>query len=257
VRTSQFVQNAFIAFALTVLLGQAQTVQATENCDVNFTFPTLEGTSLMADFQEIQDKLLGHSTLSLPSWKNPAAFASVLSENELNEVFSTLASYPNIPFEVPEQGCHARTTYMSYLMQGWGIKSVRFYMRGDLRVATKNAKECFAKWDYHVAPLVLMRTKSGQIQEMIIDPSLFNHPVPKDDWIRIATAHTSQAPTTYVRSGYYTGYDPLSPVQSERTTWDPDGINKSLIIMDEYMLVQERRRRQKDAGTFPICFNVR
>jgi hypothetical protein len=65
---------------------------------------------------------------TLASWNNPKATASILSESEVAELFSKMAKVPEIPFEYPEDGCYARATYMSYLMEKAGIHSVRVYV---------------------------------------------------------------------------------------------------------------------------------
>jgi len=121
----------------------------------------------------------------------------VLTQQQAADLFNDLATnYADLKptFKYPDDGCYARAhrmyqiicqTYSSWKV--WNYKSAN----GQLRACSdrgKNAGPCspadmrrYVEWVYHVAPLVLV--KSGeQVQETVLDPSLFTGPVTVDDW---------------------------------------------------------------------------
>lgn len=190
---------------------------------------------------------------NLFSWNNPAARASVLTPDQVQEIFAEMAGQPDIPFEYPEDGCYARATQMSYLMEKKGIKSVRVYVEGKLWADTSNSPMCRVERRYHVAPMVLMETKEGDLKEMVIDPSLSDHAITREEWIRISTSHFPQAPKTYVRSAYYYGTGALKAGESQVSMLTQDSLDRAHRTMEDYMQVQLQRRERKKNGTFPKC----
>lgn len=103
---------------------------------------------------------------------------TVLSEDEVNSIFSDLASRDDIPFGFPMDGCYARAHKMVRIMEDQGIIAGKAFVEGELYIDSKFGE---VGWSYHVAPVVLVK-KGGKVSPYIIDPSLFQKPVPYETW---------------------------------------------------------------------------
>lgn len=107
---------------------------------------------------------------------------SVVPEEELNQIFSKIAKDPKYAFDVPENGCWARAHIMAKELEAKGIRVGKMFVEGTLAVRTKKALNGEGViWSYHVAPLVAVQTKNG-VELRILDPSLFDKPVPVKTW---------------------------------------------------------------------------
>lgn len=90
---------------------------------------------------------------------------------------------PCIPFLYPDDGCWARAHEMCRLMIGMGLSPDKVWIRGTLRVNTRNNPSCFVRWGWHVAPTLCVRgPRWFQTRRMVIDPSLFTTPVSRATW---------------------------------------------------------------------------
>lgn len=92
-----------------------------------------------------------------------------------------------IPFKYPNDGCWLRAHKMCYYMNQQGEDPEKVWIewvRNGLPsqwVDTSNSPECKVRWRYHVAPTLTVSTAAGNVR-WVIDPSLFNNPVPVDEW---------------------------------------------------------------------------
>jgi hypothetical protein len=83
----------------------------------------------------------------------------------------------------PDDGCWARAHEMYRLIGNMGIVAKKVWISGSLRANTKNNPACFVRWGWHVAPTICVHgPKFFQVQDMVIDPSLFTTPVSKATW---------------------------------------------------------------------------
>jgi len=90
---------------------------------------------------------------------------------------------PCIPFMYPDDGCWGRASEMCRLMINMGLGPKKVWIQGWLHASTKNNPNCFVNWGWHVAPTLCVRGPMfWQVQDMVIDPSLFTTPVPKATW---------------------------------------------------------------------------
>lgn len=103
---------------------------------------------------------------------------TVLSEDEVTNIFNDLAARDDIPFGFPMDGCYARAHKMVRIMESKGVIAGKAFVEGQLFVDTKYGE---VGWSYHVAPVVLVKI-GGKIQPYVIDPSIFNKPVPYETW---------------------------------------------------------------------------
>jgi len=94
------------------------------------------------------------------------------------------ASAPCIPFLYPDDGCWGRAHEMCRLIIVEGEQPRKIWIQGSLTVASANKPTCAVQWGWHVAPTIEVTT-GGSDQTYVIDPSLFNEPVPQAVWVGV------------------------------------------------------------------------
>lgn len=113
---------------------------------------------------------------------------SSLSPEELQLLFRILAQRMEIPFNNTNDGCFARAHYMSILMDRLGITSLKAFAlvqdtdKYRLSVPNPRNPDQQVHWNYHVAPVIMMRNHNEGLIPMVLDPSLFDGPVPLSEW---------------------------------------------------------------------------
>lgn len=151
----------------------------------------------------------------------PGVEMAPVTPQRANELFSTVnaqtccpasAAAPCIPFLYPDDGCWGRAHEMCRLMINAGAQPNKIWIYGSLRAATTHNPNCRVLWGWHVAPTLEVSTGSGA-QVYVIDPSLFNGPVPQATWASVqgdpaASLQASSAAVFYRnRNGSYVEYD--------------------------------------------------
>ena len=132
------------------------------------------------------NKGVAHDLLALetaPDEKEESFFnlVSDMSGAESLELFRYLAGQTQIPFNYPDDGCWGRAHEMRRLIIGRNYECRKIWIYGRLRVRTSNSPKCEVPWDWHVAPIIRVRSGEGVI-EQVVDPSLFDNPVSIDAW---------------------------------------------------------------------------
>jgi hypothetical protein len=89
---------------------------------------------------------------------------------------------PCIPFLYPDDGCWARAHEMCRLMIAAGVSPRKVWIDGNLHVNTRNNPQCFVGWRWHVAPTLCVRHRFYRVEDMVIDPALFQAPVSEATW---------------------------------------------------------------------------
>ena len=118
------------------------------------------------------------------SFEQALTEASVIENmDSLTELFNKLKEDSSIPFDYIEGGCYARAEKMCLDLDIYHINSCKIFVEGDLKVATKHGT---AEWWFHVAPIVLLN-ENGSHKPYVLDPSLFDRPVPVSEWISLQT----------------------------------------------------------------------
>lgn len=147
---------------------------------------------------------------------------SVVSLKKANQLFQEMKSHKEIPFDYPEDGCYARAHRMAMLLEKQGIIVAKGFVEGDLSVNTKNSKEGYVRWWYHVAPVLLVRDeKTSALIPYIIDPSVFDEAVPMSKWTGIQTSDNQKECTNRI---YYTNrfsYTPFGGNGMPKTNYNP------------------------------------
>jgi len=102
---------------------------------------------------------------------------------------------PCIPFLYPDDGCWGRAHEMCRLMIAAGETPQKIWIQGSLHLNSKNKPDCTVTWGWHVAP-TLQASSGGSAQTYVIDPSLFDEPVPQADWVSAqGEPHPTLTPT--------------------------------------------------------------
>jgi hypothetical protein len=178
-----------------------------------------------------------------------------ITEDDAIKIFDYLRNQSHIPFHFPEFGCFARAHEMAMLLEMMGIYSRKVFVEGDLRVKTEWSPKGEVKWRYHVAPILSVRTKSGQLKDMVIDPSLFDKP----ESIQVWTARQSQSecaignPQPYIPGTrpsscvYYTRerFALYPPLELNRSNWLEADLSYSYETMRGYLPEAQRRESQR------------
>lgn len=135
------------------------------------------------------------------------------------------APAPCIPFLYPDNGCWARAHEMCRLMIADGADPEKVWIFGSLNVSSRNKPSCTVNWAWHVAPTLQVQIGSG-VQTYVIDPSLFDGPVPQATWKGIqgdpsAVLIPSAASVFYRnQSGSYSTTDPsYTQTNADLTTY--------------------------------------
>jgi hypothetical protein len=119
------------------------------------------------------------------SHRRPSA---VLTLRQATELFRMMASYKDISFRFPADGCYARAHLMVRRMQRLGYKPGKVWSfarskKEPLFCRTPNDPRGYVSWGYHVAPTVRVRIKK-KVYALVIDPSMFDRPVKVSQWGR-------------------------------------------------------------------------
>jgi hypothetical protein len=128
----------------------------------------------------------------------PGSKTNPLSVLQANRVFARMASQPHIAFNYVLDGCSARAHLMIRKMNALGIQAGKVWAfpptdHQSLEVATPKAPGGLVDWCYHVAPVVRVHTGHRNV-DMVIDPSLFKHPVTVAKWKRVQKTTAGHLP---------------------------------------------------------------
>jgi hypothetical protein len=149
---------------------------------------------------------------------------------------------PCIPFQYVIDGCYARAHKMMWIITtkyGYACsKLFSFANTGNFKLAVKANKwgGCCVTWWYHVAPLVQVQIASNTVRWYVMDPGMFNNPVPWVDWINAQKTKTCSANagvSTYT-SQPASAYQPAN-YQGNQFTTDPN-----YVLTDQTLLKYQK-----------------
>lgn len=128
--------------------------------------------------QKIRDKIVFSK---LPKRSQPM---TILSEQEAEEVFKALKMQKHVPWGIGA-GCERRTHEFARLLDQQNITSAKVFTYPLEKNKTLSVRGNLTDkpniWNFHVANLVMVKTKSG-IVPMVMDPFLMESPVSPEVW---------------------------------------------------------------------------
>lgn len=175
--------------------------------------------------------------------KNNVPFqVSVVTPCEVQKYFAEVAAAPDIPYQYPEDGCYARAHAMSRILEREDVITGKVFVEGNLRVETKNSPKGYVEWWYHVAPVLLV-DRDGTPEVDVLDPSIFDHAVPVNDWLEIQTRHTNARRDNVYQTPRF-NYIP-NEKDEDLNDYKPEDIKD----MDDTLLNYSKVVTQRKAGT--------
>ncbi|HYX35298.1 MAG TPA: protein-glutamine glutaminase family protein [Oligoflexus sp.] len=144
--------------------------------------------------------------------------SALVSQQQAAQAFSIVKAIDYIPFTFIEDGCYARSLYMSLELAAKGIPSSAHYVTGYLQPTSR------VTWSYHVAPLLQLRNSSQE--PWVLDPAFEEEPLTRSQWLKknfaasknslVATAASTK---TYLRAGsaYFDTSGRVSEFDTEET----------------------------------------
>lgn len=144
--------------------------------------------------------------------------------SEAREIFADMANERDIPFAFPADGCYGRAHFMieriaeRYDIDLHLIQKVSIH--GNLVIKTEYNYQALGLgwndetvgWGWHVAPLLDVEMEDGRIVPMVIDPSLFDEPVPIRTW-----AAKMNNPDAMIAVRYRQWFRPADPFLDDET----------------------------------------
>lgn len=145
-----------------------------------------------------------------------------IDAEEAAAIIAGFAGTDELALRFPADGCYARTHIMvqRLLATGRTPRKVWAFARSStdlLWVDTPHHPDGRVYWAYHVAPMLAVRRADDQVQDMVLDPLLFDRPVSVDQWQ--ATLHDTPTPVRTAPgepplpdrggTGYWPGPDPI------------------------------------------------
>lgn len=117
--------------------------------------------------------------------RGPDGLRHVVSVSEAKALFDQLAAATDIPHDFLDEGCHFRAHVEAKRLEDAGIYSEKIFVlpdHADLRIDSERHPLGFTLAIFHTAPCISVQQEDGTVERRVIDPSLFNAPVPVETW---------------------------------------------------------------------------
>jgi len=149
-----------------------------------------------------------------------------LTEQQAQERFDKFKCREDIPWDYPQDCCYNRAHVMATELRAEGLNVGKAWNYappvGDLlrvSVSKQNDPRGYVEWGYHVAPTVPILDSKGNVNTMVIDPSITNGPIRPEQWKALQGQPDSKLevepnPAPYYRDedgNVYAGLDPRDP----------------------------------------------
>lgn len=113
---------------------------------------------------------------------------SVLTESELNDFYQFVSTRSYIPYHVKWDGCFGRTYLMIIVGNRKNIEMGKLVVdvvnrESEVIEVMSPDHQWKLRWYYHVAPFVYVEKDSGHLELRILDPSLFQRPVTRQEFV--------------------------------------------------------------------------
>ena len=115
--------------------------------------------------------------------------------NQLSQLtfFTETGTETPVTFHYPANACYTRAYFMEQRLTALGYASRKEFViskqPGGLTVRSNYSNDTIApgmpattNWWYHVAPVISVQQPNGTVVQMVMDPSLDNHPITITEW---------------------------------------------------------------------------
>lgn len=186
------------------------------------------------------------------AWYRDDSFAfsrEVLAQNSpktidlemATRLFNEARQMDDIAWDYKSDGCYARAHLMARRFEQQGIEVDKVWIKGDLSVP-----DAGIQWNFHVAPIVYVEDENGDVQRMVIDPSLMDGPVTVEQWsarmqkgvigetietqypFPANVANFERTAIAYSNSDPYLPFDQISMTEEEKMAQSRDTMDRYL-----------------------------
>jgi len=110
-----------------------------------------------------------------------------IEPDQAEEIFAELTAAEDLALRFPADGCYARTHLMVRRLLDRGLAPSKVWAFAAsatdlLWTETPDHPDGRVQWQYHVAPVLVVRGPDGDTREMVFDPLLFDRQVPVEEW---------------------------------------------------------------------------
>lgn len=102
---------------------------------------------------------------------------SIIDETEAQELFQFFKSQEHLAFDYAPDCCYARAMQLTLLADRKGLNMAKVFLEGTLSARVPDSKYEAAVFNWHVAPVIYVKKKTGQTVLMAFDPAFFDGPV--------------------------------------------------------------------------------
>jgi hypothetical protein len=120
-----------------------------------------------------------------PQTQQTSDTSALVSQQQANQAFSIVKEIDYLPFTFIEDGCYARSLYMSLELAAQGVPSSALYVYGALRPTET------LYWSYHVAPM--LQVNDSAQEPWVLDPAFEVEPLTRTQWLNRNFAASSKS----------------------------------------------------------------
>ncbi|MEO5968719.1 MAG: protein-glutamine glutaminase family protein [Bdellovibrionia bacterium] len=106
----------------------------------------------------------------------------IFNAEEAQKIFDDIQNIKTIPFAYFREGCFARAHEVSDRLRQVGIESKKVWVFSELNTIQPK-KYPTARWSHHVAPVIPVRDKDGEVKWKVIDPTLLSTISTVEQWL--------------------------------------------------------------------------
>jgi hypothetical protein len=160
---------------------------------------------------------------------------SSIDKKDAESLFKAMASDKDISYKFARDGCYARATAMARIAEKRDIKVGKIFAEGILQAELSDGPLPVARWGWHVAPVVFVKTKGSKSVPMVFDPVLFDRPATEDEWkqklLHETPDYKPRLDKVYYGSRFQYKIDLLEGNKSNWREWD---LKNTKEVMERY-----------------------
>lgn len=172
-------------------------------------------------------------------------FPSILTPIEAQTLFDSFKKIPNISFDYPPEGCYAKATAMALHAEKMGVQVAKIHAEGRLRFRTNHIKglERFdpVVWGWHVAPVLYVKSKNGEVDIQVFDPAMAKTPVSVQEWKLLMNGNKEGDLPAQINKIYFSSKFQLYGLTEEKvkTKWQAEDLKKTFDNLELYSLIKK------------------